>query len=154
MGTRCMFQQDTNPKHTGRTIQKGLSQSSDLNPIEYLWIILKLQVHQWNLLSHGELRMIWQKKWAQIEQQCCKNLITSCCRCLDAVIAKNSVATLHLLQARNIQTIINDLFTIIFVKTICSYTFAQLIIGGHQKCHITCGCKRFLSETTEYVRFQ
>ena len=51
--------------------------SSDLNPIEHLWAILKERVGERNPVSREELMMVASEEWARIPQETIQNCIAA-----------------------------------------------------------------------------
>lgn len=85
-----MFQQDGDPKHTAKIVQKWLSeqrfrlltwpaQSPDLNPIENLWALLKkrLTVYERAPTNMEELWLRVQTEWAKIPKSLIEKLVES-----------------------------------------------------------------------------
>ena len=86
LGRRFAFQQNNDPKHTAKTIQELLrdnsgnvlewpSQSSDLNPIEYLWRDLKMAVHRWSISNLTEFERISREEWKKNPKSRCAELV-------------------------------------------------------------------------------
>ncbi len=61
------------------------SQSPDLNPIEHLWIDLKMTVHRWFPSNMTELERICKEQWQKIPQSRCTKLVASHPKRLEAV---------------------------------------------------------------------
>ncbi len=82
------LQQDNDPKHTSCIAKKFLQEnvpaimdwpfnSSDLNPIENLWAIVKRNVKLWQPQNIGDLENFMKEKWLKIPQNIIKNLVRS-----------------------------------------------------------------------------
>lgn len=94
-----VFQQDNASCHKSHLVMDWLKeqkiqlldhppQSPDLNPIENLWRILKLKIHENNdITSLNQLWEVFEKEWEDIDQDICQKLVESMPRRLAAVIA-------------------------------------------------------------------
>lgn len=92
------FMQDKAPCHTSKATMAWMKQkkitvldwpgnSPDLNPIEHLWNILKIKVHQKAPSSIPELKEAVKVVWAQeVTEDLCQRLVESMPRRLEAVI--------------------------------------------------------------------
>ena len=103
-----MFQQDNDPKHTGRKAKEWLrghgfevmvwpGQSPDLNPIEHLWFLLKRRLAEYPEPPKGRLEL-WeriQEEWYKIEVEECQRLIESMPRRVQEVIKAQGGYTLY-----------------------------------------------------------
>ncbi len=87
LGRRALFQHDNDPKHTSKATVGFLknrvkviqwpSMSSDLNPIEHLWGILKRQVEHHSPSSIQSLKEVILEEWKKIDLAKCHQLVHS-----------------------------------------------------------------------------
>ena len=86
LGRKWIFQMDNDPKHTSKVVEKWLkdnkvkvlewiSQSPDLNPIEYLWAELKKHVRARRPRNQNPLHQLCQEEWANIHTNYCGKLV-------------------------------------------------------------------------------
>ncbi len=80
LGRRWTFMHDNDPKHTALIVKKWLKDnksnvlewsSSDLNPMENLWAILKSRVAARNPSCLQELELIAMEEWKNISPETC-----------------------------------------------------------------------------------
>ncbi len=92
-----IFQLDLAPAHTAKSTKSWLNDhgvgvldwpanSSDLNPIENLWGIVKSKLRIEKPKNADELKATVKETWASIPPQQCHKLITSMPRRIEAVI--------------------------------------------------------------------
>ena len=100
---RTVFQHDNDPKHTSKTTTALLKKlrvkvmdwpsiSSDLNPIEHLWGILKWKVEvevEVEVSNIRQLRDVVMKEWKSIPVATCEALVNSMPRRVKAVLDNN-----------------------------------------------------------------
>ena len=100
LGSRAVFQHDNNPKHTSKTTTALLkklrvnvmdwpSLSPDLNPIKYLWGILKWRVEERKV---HQLHHVVMEEWKRIPVTTCEAL-NSMPKRVKAVMEKNGGQT-------------------------------------------------------------
>jgi hypothetical protein len=97
-----IFQQDNDPKHTSKKLQKYFktqdydvldwpAQSPDLNPIENLWFQVKKAIHTRSNKPKGvfELWDCLKEEWAKVTPEQCQKLVESMPkRCAEVIKAK------------------------------------------------------------------
>ncbi len=99
-----IFQQDLAPAHTakgtkswfndhGVTVLDWPANSSDLNPIENLWGIVKRKMRDTRPNNADEVKATVKETWASIPPQQCHKLITSMPRRIEAVIKAKGAPT-------------------------------------------------------------
>ncbi len=95
------------PKHTAKATKKWLkkkhikvlecpSQSPDLNPIENLWMKLKIRIAKHQPRNLNELERIYKEEWdklGQLPPELCANPVANYKKRLTSVIANKSFAT-------------------------------------------------------------
>ena len=95
LGRRFTFQQDSDSKHTAKTMQawildKSLNVLEDLSPIEHLWRDLKIAVQQRSQSNLTELDWICREEWEKLPKYRCAKLVASYPRRFEAVILTNN----------------------------------------------------------------
>ncbi len=99
-----IFQQDLAPAHTakgtkswfndhGVTVLDWPANSTDLNPIENLWGIVKRKTRDTRPNNADDLKATVKETWASIPPQQCHKLITSMPRQIEAVIKAKGAPT-------------------------------------------------------------
>ncbi len=92
-----IFQQDLAPAHTAKSTKSclndhgvgvldWLANSTNLNPVENLWGIVKKKMRTKRPKNVDELKATVKETWASISPQQCHKMITSMPRRIEAVI--------------------------------------------------------------------
>ena len=99
-----IFQQDNDPKHIAKSMKKWSSENSvyvllwssqftDLNPIENLWRLAKIQVRKRAPANINNLKTICQEEWYKMSANYCKKLIKNYRKKLVAVKVNKGYST-------------------------------------------------------------
>ncbi|KAF2883208.1 hypothetical protein ILUMI_22961 [Ignelater luminosus] len=97
LGNEFIFQQDRDPKDTPKVVQEWFSsngievlewpaQSPDLDLIERLWSVLKVDVARCRPRNIRQLKEIIKKEWAKIDSNLAQKLVAFMPRCCQAII--------------------------------------------------------------------
>ncbi len=100
LGRMAVFQHDNDPKHTlmaTTALLKKLrvkvmdwpSMSPDLNPIEYLWGILKRKVEERKVSNIHQLSDVIMKEWKRTPGATCEALVNSMIKRVKAELENN-----------------------------------------------------------------
>lgn len=101
---RYIFQQDNAPCHKSAKSMAFLKkknictmnsppQSPDLNPIENLWTMVKIEIAKYSPSSKKELFEIVQREWEKFSKLQCENLIKTMPKRVKAVLKAKGMAT-------------------------------------------------------------
>ena len=101
LGSRAVFQHDNDPKHTSKTtiallkwlrvkVMDWPSMSPDLNPIEYLWGILKWKVEVCKVSNICQLHDVVMEEWKSIPVATCEALVNSMPKIVKAILDNDS----------------------------------------------------------------
>ena len=102
LGRRFTFQQDNDLKHKATlewlnnnkiNVLEWPSQSSDTNPIEYLWRELTVAVHRRSPSNLAEQEQFSHEEWVKISPSHCTKLVEIYPKTLIAVIAVKGAST-------------------------------------------------------------
>ena len=84
LGRRFTFQQANDPKHTAKTTEEKLRDTSlnvlewpSQSPIKHLWRDLKIAVQQRSPSNLTELERICREEWEKLSKCRCAKLVTS-----------------------------------------------------------------------------
>ena len=104
LGRRFTFQQDNGLKHKAKAtlerlnrkkinVLEWLSQSPDLNTIEYLWRDMNISVHRRSPSNFAELEQFAREEWSKISPPYCAKMVEIYPQTLIAVIAAKHAST-------------------------------------------------------------
>ncbi len=97
-----MIFQHNHSKHTTKMttalllkmkVMEWPSMSSDLNPIEHMWGILKQKVEKHHVSNIKQLRDVIMEEWKRMPATTCAALVNAMLRSIKAVLDKNSAPT-------------------------------------------------------------
>ncbi len=102
--SETVFQHNNHPKHTTKMttalltklmvmVMEWPSMSSDLNPIEHMWGILKWKVEKHHVSKIQQLRDVIMEEWKRMPATTCAALVNSMPRRIKAVLDNNGAPT-------------------------------------------------------------